>query len=103
MWLVIWSVFIVNTGFAGSADSSDEYTIELYETYCLSCHGVEGVSAPIAFQENQWKQRLKAGMETLVNNAVTGLESMPAQGGCMECTYEDLEDIISYMSSSKKD
>lgn len=101
--LVFGSFVAVNVGFTQSVNSDDEYTIELYETYCLGCHGVEGINAPVAFLEDQWEKRLKAGMEVLVNNAVNGFESMPAQGGCMECTYEDLENIISYMSSSKKD
>lgn len=102
-YLAAWSAAIIYIGFAQSASGSDEYTIELYETYCRGCHEVEGVNAPIAFQEDQWEKRLKSGMEALVNNAATGFGSMPAQGGCMECTYEDLEDLVSYMSSNKRD
>lgn len=92
-----------NLGFTQSVNIADEYTVDLYETYCISCHGSDDFNAPVAFQKDQWEKRIEAGMESLVNNAVTGFESMPAQGGCMECTYEDLEDIISYMTSSKSE
>lgn len=81
-----------------NAEPVDEYVVELYETYCLACHSLQGTGAPIAFEADQWKVALNKGADQLVNNAITGVGNMPAQGGCMECAYEDFEDLIDYMS-----
>lgn len=79
----------------------DEYTKELYENYCQACHIVQNGIAPKAFDVKAWEPRLKKGLVALVDNAITGKGNMPAQGGCQECTYEDFEDLIKYMSSEK--
>lgn len=80
---------------------TDEYVVELYDTYCSSCHSLEGTGAPIAFNPAQWNESLSQGQEQVVNNAITGIGNMPAQGGCMECAYEDFEDLVNYMSHPK--
>jgi len=84
-----------------SVSAADEYTVELYDTYCKACHSIAGAGAPVAFVKDDWDQRMKRGLETLVNNAVNGIGNMPAQGLCQECTYEDFEDLVIYMSTVK--
>jgi len=86
-----------------SAYAADDYTIELYETYCKACHIVAGANAPAAFDEQAWQKRLEDGLDALVNKAISGIGNMPAQGSCMECTYEDFEDLINYMSRAQED
>lgn len=86
---------------ASVAEPVDEYVAELYETYCMACHSTEGTGAPIAFDASQWNVKLEQGLEPLVNNAITGIGNMPAQGGCMECAFEDFEDLVNYMTQAK--
>lgn len=86
---------------AVGASATDEYTIELYDTYCKACHSSAGAGVPVAFNKVDWEMRIKKGFDTLVNNAVNGVGNMPAQGSCMECVYEDFEDLIKYMSTAK--
>lgn len=92
-------------GFAWSGASQsepvDEYVLELYGIYCVACHSVEGTGAPMSFDASQWANKLANGLEPLVNNAIQGVGNMPAQGGCMECSYEDFEDLINYMTQAK--
>ncbi|GEM_PF-2630345 len=83
------------------ANSADPYIEELYGLYCTSCHGVKGSGAPMAFT-NDWKPYLRKGMNTLVNNSITGTGNMPAMGTCSECGPEELEELIQYMSQSEK-
>jgi cytochrome c5 len=83
------------------AEAVDDYTLDLYQTYCESCHSLEGTGAPIAFDPAQWEEGLSKGREQVINNAITGAGNMPAMGGCMECAYEDFEDLIDYMTSPK--
>lgn len=81
--------------------AADEYTVELYETYCVACHASPGADVPVAFKEQDWEKRLNAGLDKVVSNAINGIGNMPAQGFCMECVYEDFEELVRYMSKSK--
>lgn len=85
---------------ATANDEVDEYTVELYELYCTACHAVAASGAPQAFTSD-WQDYLDKGMDTLVNNAITGIGNMPAMGTCGECAAEDLEDLIRYMAQEK--
>ncbi|WP_419813197.1 c-type cytochrome [Bacterioplanoides sp.] len=78
-------------------NTTDSYTVELYDLYCTACHAVSASGAPQAFIRDEWQDRLDKGMETLVNNAITGIGNMPAMGTCGECSAEDMEDLIRYM------
>ena len=79
------------------AEPADEYIVELYQIYCQACHAQQGTGAPTAFDASQWTQ----GTDQLVNNAIKGVGNMPALGGCMECAYQDFEDLINYMSQAE--
>jgi len=85
------------------AQASDDYTIELYETYCMACHANAGAGVPVAFNQSDWDKKLANGLDKLINSAITGVGNMPAQGSCMECTYEDFEDLVTYMSEPQTD
>ncbi len=102
-WLSLrqFCVFFLILSATVSASAADEYTVELYDTYCKACHRIAGAGAPVAFNKEDWDQRMKKGVETLVNNAVNGIGNMPAQGLCQECSYEDFEDLVTYMSTVK--
>lgn len=80
----------------------DPYVADLYKNYCQACHTVKETGAPQTFDTAEWQKRLKKGQDTLVNNAILGMGSMPAQGGCQECTYEDFEDLIRLMASEEE-
>lgn len=82
--------------------AADDYTKELYELYCQSCHGVKGSGAPQAFNPKSWKPVLKKGMEKTVNSAIAGTGNMPAMGTCSECGTTELENLIHYMSNKEK-
>lgn len=83
-----------------SALATDEYTIELYQTYCKACHSVAGAGVPVAFKQNDWDKVMTKGFDSVVNNAINGFGNMPAQGSCQECAYQDFEDLVTYMSTA---
>ncbi len=82
------------------AVATDDYTIELYDIYCSACHGVGVSGAPTAFSD-EWRDRVDQGMDTLVSHAINGIGNMPAMGTCVECTEDDLRDIIQYMAKEQ--
>jgi len=92
------SIFIAAVWASAPAFAVDEYTTELYDTYCKACHSVSGAGVPVAFNKPDWDKRLANGLDAVVNNAVNGIGNMPAQGLCQECMYEDFEDLINYMA-----
>jgi len=92
------STYIFAAFFAVPLFAADEYTAELYDTYCKACHSVSGAGVPIAFNKADWDKRLEQGMDAVVDNAITGIGNMPAQGLCQECMYEDFEDLVNYMA-----
>jgi cytochrome c5 len=38
------------------------------------------------------------GLATLTNNAITGINAMPARGMCATCTDEQIGEIVQYLS-----
>lgn len=83
--------------------TEDPYIVEIYETYCMACHATSAAGAPVAFDAKVWSKRLNKGIDKVVNSAISGSGNMPAQGGCMECSYEDFQDLVNYMASEKKE
>jgi cytochrome c5 len=69
-----------------------------YERFCIACHEEGLIGAPKFGDETDWKPRLVGKtIDDLVNSAVNGLNVMPAQGTCSECSKDDLKAAINYM------
>ncbi|MEK9812871.1 MAG: c-type cytochrome [Bordetella sp.] len=54
---------------------------EVYSAACAACHTAGVLGAPKIGDAAGWKPRLSAGLDGLVNSALKGKGSMPAQGG----------------------
>jgi len=86
--------------FPFSSAATDDYTVELYDIYCTACHAVKASGAPQAFTDD-WRARLNKGIDTLVNDAINGIGNMPPMGTCVECSADDLKNIIHYMAQEQ--
>lgn len=84
---------------ASAGAVAGDSTQELYTMYCSSCHSVKNAEAPEAFNASSWKKRMSKGTDAVLANVVKGIRNMPPQGGCFECTQDDLRKLIRYMSS----
>lgn len=79
----------------------DEYLAELYEYSCMACHDSASTSgAPAAGDKEAWETRLEKGSDQLLMNTIDGFGAMPPLGSCGDCTIEDLEALIAFMSGS---
>lgn len=74
---------------------------KLYDQSCKNCHGTPGNPAPQTGDMAAWTPRVGKGLETLVKNAITGINQMPAGGMCVTCTPQDFEALIRYMAAGK--
>ncbi|MGD2136625.1 MAG: cytochrome c5 family protein [Gammaproteobacteria bacterium] len=83
-----------STDAAGSGPMSGE---EVYNANCMACHGTGAAGAPKIGDAAAWAPRIAKGMDTLMSNAVNGLNAMPPKGLCMACSDEELRAAIEYM------
>jgi cytochrome c5 len=72
---------------------------EIYQTYCIACHGTGAAGAPKFGDAAAWAPRIAKGMDALLNSAIHGLKAMPPKGTCMTCTDDELKSAIQYMVS----
>lgn len=69
---------------------------------CEACHGWGVADAPIPMEPEQWRARLEQPRETLYQHALEGFfgpddSMMPARGGNMELTDEQVKAAVDYM------
>lgn len=86
--------------FLRSVNGSKNEGEQIYNHFCANCHALKPiipVGAPRIGQEEDWKLRLKQGMNVLFTHTDEGLNAMPPRGGCFECTDEQLMLTITYM------
>lgn len=61
---------------------------ETYDTYCTACHMMHVID-------------FSKPTDTLVANAVNGVEGMPPKGLCYNCTDDDIKATILWMKKQK--
>lgn len=91
----------LSSGVVAGANASDFDVERKYARTCAACHVSGMAGAPIAFNQQSWAPAMDKGMETLVANAINGINAMPPGGLCMDCTPEQFEALIRYMAAPK--
>ncbi len=70
----------------------------VYEQYCSACHTTGAGGAPKFGDATAWAALVNGkGIDTLHDNAIHGINSMPAKGTCMSCKDEDIKAAVDYM------
>lgn len=72
---------------------------DVYDQACFACHGSGVLGAPKINVADQWSPRLENGFDTVWENAIKGIGGMPAKGGCMDCSDDDIKAAIEHMIS----
>lgn len=72
---------------------------DVYNQACFACHGSGVLGAPKINVADQWSPRLENGFDTVWENAIKGIGGMPAKGGCMDCSDDDIKAAIEHMIS----
>jgi cytochrome c5 len=69
-----------------------------YDQYCAMCHNTGMAGAPTRVATDHWVARLAdVGFNTIVTNAITGINAMPARGMCMTCSDDEITELVSYL------
>jgi cytochrome c5 len=70
---------------------------EIYKASCSACHATGVLGAP-KFGTNEMQLRVdEKGMETILANAINGINAMPPRGTCNSCSDEEIQASIDYM------
>ena len=88
-----------DTAVASSGPKSGE---EVYNGSCMSCHGTGAAGAPKLGDKAAWAPRIAAGMDSIIANAINGLNAMPPKGLCMACSDAELQGAVEYMVSNSQ-
>ena len=75
---------------------------QVYTSSCLACHATGAAGAPKLGDVAAWAPRIAAGMDTLLGNAIKGLNAMPPKGLCMSCSDAELQAAVEYMVSKSQ-
>lgn len=74
---------------------------QVYNSSCLVCHGAGIGGAPVLGDTDAWSARLAKGNDLLVANAINGFVgdagAMPAKGGNVALSDEEVEAAVEYM------
>ena len=75
----------------------------VFKQVCHACHGMGVAGAPKLGEADQWKTRVKQGVEPLYKHALEGFKgthgTMPARGGKPDLSDEQVKAGVDYMLS----
>ena len=77
---------------------ADPKLARLYAQTCKTCHGLPASGAPQAGDLAAWQPRVAQGMNVLIDHTLTGFKGMPPLGACSDCTEQDFDALIKFMS-----
>ena len=82
---------------SGPKSASDIFTAS-----CNACHGSGVLGAPKLGDAADWSKRSAKGVDTLINNAIVGINSMPPRGTCSSCSDDEIAATVQYMLDNSK-
>jgi len=77
--------------FEGSMDGG-----MIYDQVCAACHNSGAAGAPMLVASD-WTERMDQGVDTLVSHAINGIGTMPAKGGRMDLSDDQVRASVEYM------
>ena len=98
---VIFSVSVLAASLSACSSGEEIPPPALYVNSCMPCHGDGLGGAPITGDVEEWERRTAKGMAKVRENAIIGLEGgtgvMPAKGGRMDVSDEEIIAMVDYM------
>lgn len=81
------------------SDSGLQDPQEIYQTFCIACHGTGANNSPIMGDQAAWQPRLDKGLNLLYENAINGFNNntMPVKGLCMACSDAAIQATVDWM------
>ena len=86
---------------AAQADAGNAVGKKLYESVCITCHSIGLAGAPKFGDKASWEPFIKTGLDTMLKNAINGVNAMPPRGGS-QASDAELKAAIQYMVDAAK-
>lgn len=74
----------------------------IYNNYCQGCHTTGAGGAPKLGDQAGWAPFIQAGITTMYQNAIAGIDGMPAKGTCSTCTNAEIQAAVDYIVGKSK-
>ena len=74
----------------------------IYTASCAACHASGAAGAPKLGDKAAWSARIAQGNDKLLEHALKGINTMPAKGGCSDCSDDDIRKVVEHMVSKSK-
>ena len=75
---------------------------EVYNGACVACHGAGIAGAPKTGDKGLWAPRIAQGVNTLYEHAIKGFKAMPAKGGQVALSDDDVKAAVDYQVAKSK-
>ena len=75
---------------------------KMYNDSCKLCHATDNMGAPAVGDADKWASLTENGSDKVLRNAINGVGGMPAKGGNMDLTDEEVKTIVEFMIDSSK-
>ena len=75
---------------------------DIFNASCTACHSSGALGAPKLGVAADWSERSGKGIDALIANAISGINSMPARGTCASCSDDEIADTVKYMLDNSK-
>lgn len=87
---------IATAAMAQPADDPD-VGAAVYNKACKMCHATGMMNAPRLGDRDAWVERIAKGRAALLESTLSGLNRMPARGGCTACSEDELSAALAYL------
>ncbi len=98
----VGSVYVAGDEPVQAAQSGPRSGEQVYQAACVACHGAGIMGAPKVGDAGAWSPRISKGMDTLYSSAINGIGAMPAKGGCVACSDDEIKAAIDFMVEGSK-
>ena len=75
---------------------------EVYNGACVACHGAGIAGAPKMGDKALWAPRIAQGASTLYEHAIKGFKTMPAKGGQVALSDDEVKAAVDYQIAKSK-
>lgn len=88
---------------SGAAAGGEFDVTATFDQNCAMCHNTGMAGAPRRDDTAHWEARLAdAGFDTMVTNAINGVNAMPPRGMCTTCSDENIAELVRYLSGTEE-
>ena len=79
------------------AEVAPEEGEKVYRQACQLCHEAGLAGSPVTGDAAAWADRIAKGRDMLVSNAINGIGAMPAKGGQLQLSDEEVVSAVDYI------